>query len=75
VDVAVILVDAGAAEFEHLGADRFKGREVKFLGTVKAEVSGSTLAGLHAIGAHHFAIGFHQEMIAGRIVGVFVAKG
>lgn len=75
VEVAVLLVDAGASEFENLRADRFERGEIKFLSAVEAEVLGGAIPGLHAVGADDFPVEFNEEMVACGVVGVFVTEG
>jgi hypothetical protein len=71
----MLLVDACTTQFEHFSAYCIKGSEIKLLGAVEAVVRSRAGSGLHAVGAHDFRAVFNNEMIACRIVGVFIPEG
>jgi hypothetical protein len=54
-DVAVVDVNAGAAEFEEFAADRFVDGEVEDLIAVVTKIAAGDVTGLQAIGADEFA--------------------
>ena len=52
--IAVVLMNAGAAEFEDFPAERFVRGKIKNLFAVVAQVAFGAVAGLHAVGADEF---------------------
>jgi len=76
-DVAVVDVDAGAAQLENFSANGFVNGKIKELIAVVAEIEAGDLAGLEAVGADEFA-GFEvadHEMVAERVEGVDIEAG
>lgn len=76
-NVTVILVDAGAAELEHLLADGIIYGEIEKLIAVVAEIALGGLSGLQTIGPYEFArleVADHQ-MVAEGVKGVDIEAG
>lgn len=71
-EIAVVLVDTGAAEFDHLGAHGLEGEEIEFDGAVVTEVLGGADAGLESVGSNDgTGLGFaDDEVVADRVEGV-----
>ena len=70
----MLTVDASASQFQNLGADWLKWRQIKFLGAVKTLVSRGGFAGLHPISSDYLATAFHQQVIARDVVGILIAE-
>ena len=51
-EVAVLAVDASAAQFNHFGAQRLEDSKLEFLRTIITEIFLGVHAGLQAIGAN-----------------------
>src|SRR5919106_5759061 len=66
VEVAMLSVDTGAAEFDHFAAKRFERRKIKFSLAVIPKICRRELTRLQPIGPDNFASGavFDDQMIA-----------
>ena len=70
-EVAMLLMNASAAEFDHLGANDCVGREIKFLFAVVTMMRGGTQSGLQTIRADDFAT---RHMLDEQMVTDFIER-